>query len=357
MKKITSSQFISVLFVTRAFLSVTYGVSENHINVVLSMLSIAVSVLVEGVLIIPPIVFANLYPDKDFLQLSYKKSKGLGNLLSVVYACFFIYEASRQMGIFSYFLKTEFLDFLPAPVLIIALGCVAVYGASLGLRTLSRTAFVGVCIFVVMFFVIVLGVTGEYEFYNIQMATPYSQSPFRAFFKDVFERIGRSDELVVLPFLLKFTKKNSTGAGFGYMGAKLVVMELMVFYSALILGEYANTLPMPFYTLSTYAKTSIIERYDSIYMWVWTISTIIKVGILVYFGSVCICGLKASLKSKSVGISGALAILLSTALSVSNNYDSVLFQAPSTVIVIALGSVVPFVVLIFAKRGEALRKE
>lgn len=357
MKKITGSQFVAMLVITRAFLSVTYGITENHINVGLSMLSIAVSIVVECALIIPPLAFANIYPNKDFIQVAFKKSKGLGWVLSVAYGCFFVFEASRQMGIFSYFLKIEFLEFLPSPILIIALGCVGLYGASLGIKPLSRSSFVGAFIFVIMFLVIIFGVTGEYDIYNIQLATPYPENTFRAFTKDVFDRIGRSDEIVALPFLLKFSQRNSAKVTYGYMGLKVFLMEIMVFYSALILGEYANTLSMPFYTLSTYAKTSVIERYDSIYMWVWTITAVIKVGILMYLGSVCLNHLTIFDKKISVLSTGLISIGLSAFLSFRKAYDSVFFQAPSTVVVILLSCIFPLGILIIEKRSEILRKD
>lgn len=337
-KKISPSQLIVMLFVTRAFLSTTYGISQNNLNVVLSMLSVLVSTAIQLVMILPPLIFSVKYPQQDFLQVAFLKSKTLGVILSLIYGGYFLYVSWRNIEIFSYFLKNQFLDFLPTPVLIIALGGVAVYGAKLGIQCLARTAFVGVFMFIVTFFVIIFSVTGEIDILNIQIATPVSKNTTAAFFSDVFNKIGRSDELVALPFLLCYTKNRKKRATFSYMGIKLAVMEVMIFYSVMVLGEYTSTLSQPFYTLSTYAKTSVIERFDSIYMSVWTLGSVIKSGILIYLGAKCFENVSVK---RPFLVSGGVPIAVAVVFSALNKYDSVIFTSPSAFVVLILSSLIP----------------
>ena len=348
MKKTSPVQLVIMLFVIRAYLSVTYGVSENRINIVLSMVSILVAAAVQLLLIVPPLVFSARYPDKNILQVAFMKSKLLGILLSVSYATFFVQEALRSMGIFSYFLKNQFLDYLPVPILIAALGVASFYGSRMGIQALARAAAVGVFLFSVIFLIIIFGVTGEYDFYNIQLATPVPDSVAKAFIKDVSDKVGRSSELVALPFLLPCTNSRKTSATLSYTGIKLVVMELMVFYSALILGEYASKLSLPFYTLSTYAKTSIIERYDSIYMLVWTIGTFIKTAIMMYLVSECLKNTGFRFSSQASLLAPTLTAIV---LAVLNKWDCALFRSAPTVIVVFLSSVIPLI-LCFQKRQD-----
>lgn len=337
-KKISPTQLVVMLFVTRAFLSTTYGISENSLNVVLSMLSILVSTAVQVLLILPPLIFSVKYPEQDFLQHAFLKSKTLGVILSLSYGVYFLYVSCRNIEIFSYFLKNQFLDFLPTPVLIIALGAVAVYGAKMGIQALARTAAVGVFLFGILFIVIIFSVTGEIDIFNIQLATPVAENTARAFFKDVSDKIGRSDELVALPFLLGYTRNRKKRATISYIGIKLAVMEIMVFYSVMILGEYASNLSQPFYTLSTYAKTSVIERFDSIYMCVWTMGSVIKSAILIYLGAKCFENLRIS---RPYLISGGVPIAVAVIFSALSRYDSVIFRSPATVVVILLSTVIP----------------
>lgn len=338
MKKISSAQLVVLLFVTRAFLSMTYGVAENGINIVLCMISILVSTAVQVLMITPPLIACEKNPDKDFLQLAYLKSPNLGRILSVCYGAYFIFEACRNMGIFSYFLKNQFLDYLPVPILIIALVAASVYGAGMGLQAIARTSVAAVVLFVAIFLIIIFGVTGEYDFYNIQLATPVSLNPMASFIKDVSDKIGRSTELVAFVFLIPYVNRKKAASAFTYLGIKLVFMELIVFYSALILGEYAENLSLPFYTLSTYAKTSIVERYDSIYMGVWTVGSFVKTVLLMYLAGKCLENLGVKF-AKTAG--GLIPTAIALILALLGKWDSVFFRSPSTIVVVILTSILP----------------
>lgn len=350
MKKISPTQLIVLLFVTRAFLSTTYGVSQYRLNVVLSMLSALVAIALQLVLIIPPLVLTS-ESDKDFLRVAFERSKLMGYGLSLLYGGFFFFETVRLLGIFSYFLKNQFLDFLPVPLLIVALSLVGWYGSKCGIEGLARTAGVGVFIFIVMFFVIIFSVTGEMDIFNIQIATPVPENLFQAFWSDVFLKTAGSDELVALVFLLPYVRKNKTKATLSYMGIKLFVTEIMIFYSALILGDYAGGLSQPFYTLSTYAKTSVVERYDSIYMCVWTIGTVIKSAVLIHLLTKNLYSLR--IKYPSV-FAWVLPTITAVLLAFFGMYDSFMFRVPSVICVIGLCGIIPLA-LIFTKRKKEVK--
>lgn len=350
MKKISSAQLITLLFVTRTFLSITYGVSENRINVLLSMLSILTSAVIQLVLVIPPLIFNRCYQGQHFLDVAFCRSKALGTALSLGYGLFFMFEAARNLGFFSYFLINEFSETVSAFAVILILGAVAIYGASLEISTLARTSAVAVFIFAVMFFVVIFGVTGNYDILNLQTATPIPKDTTRGFFKDVFDKIGRSDDLVALPFLLSHVNKNSEKGTYFYLFIKLLVMETMIVASALALGEFAFNLALPFYTLSTYAKTSIVERYDSIYMCVWTIDMVIKLSVLVYLAGVCLS--KIRVRKPNI-FAGLIPTALALVLSFTDSFDSVFFKAPSVYVIIILASVLPLILsLSFNKKEE-----
>lgn len=357
MKKISSFQLFSLLFITRAFLSVTYDARQNNLSVPLSMLSILVAIALECVLILPALNLAKIYPDRNILSHSYQLSRLFGKFVSVIYALFFIYETSRQLGFFSYFLNLQFFEFIPPWVIIIILGAGSMYGASCKINGIARACCVCMVVFFAMFFIIILGVTGKGDIYNIQSATPYPNNLPKAFVTDVFNKIGRSDELVILPLCLKNAKNNSSKAVYGYMFTKLLVMESLVFYSALILGNYASVLNLPFYTISTYAKTSIIERYDSVYSMVWTISTVMKNAVMIYYASVCLRNLFPKKAKISLGLSGIIPIIFPCVLSLTYNFDSIFLRSPSSFATIFLCTIIPLFVLIVKKRSEKPRKK
>ncbi|MBE6837066.1 MAG: hypothetical protein E7509_03600 [Ruminococcus sp.] len=346
MKKISPIQLITLLFVTRAFLTTTYGVSQYKLNVVLSLLSAMVAIALQLLLIIPPLVLTTNHPDKGFMRVVFERSKTAGTIVSVVYSAFFFFETVRLLGIFSYFLKNQFLDYLPAPVLIIALSGVGLYGVKCGIQGLARTAGVAVFLFVAMFFVIIFSVTGQMDIFNIQIATPAPQNTAKAFFGDIMLKTAGSDELVALVFFLPHVRKNKAKATFSYMGIKLFVTETMILYSALILGDYATGLSQPFYTLSTYAKTSVIERYDSIYMCIWTIGTVVKVAVLMFLLSKTLSCIRVK---KPDLVACALPTLTAIILAMLGMYDSPMFRVPSVVFAIGLGGAIP---LIFAFRSR-----
>lgn len=352
MKKISPFQLVTLLFVTRAFLSVTYGVSLSGINLYLSLLSVLVSTAISLIMVIPPLICAAKYPDRDIIQVAFSKSRTAGILLSLGYGGFFLFEICRSMGTFSYFLTNQFFDFLPVWVLIGVLAAAAIYGAGCRIEALARTSAIAVIVFFAMFFVIIFSVTGEMDIFNLQAATPAPKNTAAAFFRDVSSKIAGSDELVALSFILPYVKRKSTQATLGYFGLKLSVMEIMAVYSALILGEYASGISQPFYTISTYAKTSIIERYDSLYMGVWALGTTVKCAVMIFIAASCLknIGIK-----RGISAAGIIPAVTAAVLAFFGMYDSVFFRAPNLWVVVFLASVIPLVLCfeISKNRGEA----
>lgn len=353
MKKITVPQLIFLLFFTRGFLSITYETSQFRPDGLTVMLAAAVSVGIQTALIIPVIIVAKKYPDRDILQVLFQKSRTAGILLSLVYLGYFAFETVHVMGDFSYFLKNYFFKYYNEAVLIIALALAALHSSTLGFGATARASTISAAVFIFTLLVIVFAVTGEFDIYNLQHVYPDDDNTFRNLLREVYDSLGRSVEMTALVFLLPHVKSNKAGSSYGYLTVKLVFTELSALVVTAVLGNYARGLSMPFYTLSTYARTSVVERFDSIYMLVWTIAVFLKVVVLFYLGGICLKNVFPKLGQKTANaVAAAATAIPASALAVMNRWNSLFFRSPSGFATIILGSAIPLAVCLLRNRKK-----
>lgn len=353
MKKISAAQLLFILFFLRGFLSITYESSRQQPNNVIIMLSLLLSLALQFLLVLPVVAAADKFPGKDILQLYFERSKTAGIIFSAVYLSYFVFEGINLLGAFSYFLKNYFFEYFSHPAIIAILAAAALYASVLGPQAIARAAAVTAVIFAGVLLIIIFGVTGEFDLYNLQYAVPKEKNLPMTLMREIYDSVGRSAELAALVFLLPRVEKQRKAGTFGYLAVKLAFVELTAFLITAVLGNYAKGLSMPFYTLTTYAKSSVIERYDSIYMLVWTIAVFIKASVLFYIGGLCLKNIFPKLSRNAANTTVASVCAAAAAvLALLNKWDSLFFRTPSAFVIIALASALPLVTLFFKKRRD-----
>ena len=356
MKKISAFQFVVLMFFARGFMSMT-SASNTDLNSVSVMAATVLTSLAQAVLVICPLVLSIRYPDRDMIQLAFGKSRILGVILSVVYGVFFVLAGVYSLGMFSFFIKNNFLEFFDEIIVILSIGAAALYAACLGIEACARTAAAAGVLFVLMFVIVIFSVTGEYELYNLQIATIADNGGLSAFLKESGDRLGRSAELVVMIFLLPHVKSQKACGAFSYVAVVFAFRELVIFVVTVILGDYAHRLSDPFYALSTYAKTSLVERFDSIYMVVWTLAVFIKISLIFFFGGKCVRNIFPKIpETAAKSVTAAATVLTAGTLSLLNRWGSSLFKGSSYLVIVVLSGIIPLAFCFVKDRKKTASK-
>ncbi len=351
MKKITAPQLIFLLFFTRGFLSITYEASQFRPDGTTVMLSAAISVAIQFLLVLPVLAAAKKFPHRDIIQLSFERSAVAGKFISLLFLCYFAFETVHVLGNFSYFLKNHFFEAYHEAFLMAALAVTAFYAATLGFSAVARASSVSAVIFITALVVIVFAVTGEFDVYNLHMPIADEKELFGSVLREVGDSLGRSVELAALIFLLPHVENRRTAGLFSYLGIKLLFVEFSTLMITAVLGDYAKGLTLPLYTLSTYARSSVIERFDSVYMLVWTIAVFLKVALLLMLGGQCLKNIFPKLNENiSKGLVTAAAAATAISLAALDRWDSLLFRSPSAPASLILGFLIPLAVLLFCRR-------
>lgn len=284
MKKITSAQFISLLILSRLFVTMTYTPTGNE-NPLITIVGGLLSALIQLVLIVPPLILARRFQDKNILTVGYCVSRPVGILLTVVYGLFFSLSAVKVLCDFSHFVSFAFPVFSFNTAVILSMAVVCSYIASLGLKPLTRTSVITLFLFVMMLFIVVLGSHGDMDSTNL---TLYSDNTLSRITRSAFQSLGRGSSLVLACFLLPNLKGRRAAPLISFVWLKYAVVALIVYLYTSILGSYATTAQLPFFHLSSYSDTAIIARFDPIFLIVWTMTGICHLSALIWALSVCV---------------------------------------------------------------------
>ena len=283
MKKISYSQVIILLFIIRILKTMTFNPFINTSSVIL-MLAVLASTLFQGLLFVPVAYIYKCCPGKDVNELAYGVSKAFGICVSLIYKLYFLLAILRAVKHFTYFMVQMFPGVGGRIVISVALLAVAGYGAYLGLESIARTSvFVGGILFV-MFALIITTTKGELDFLNVNMI---SESPFKSFLSCFIQEIGMNSEIIAFAVLLPYIKSGIKKAFAGLLVLKLVVIELIIFLYTALFGDYMKEIILPFFSAGAFSKTQFVERFDPVYMVVWTLCAVVGVSLSIFFAVRC----------------------------------------------------------------------
>lgn len=270
MKKLSIPQFISLLLLSRLFITMTYTPVGNE-NPLITITGGIISTVAELILILPALALTQKLPDKNPITAGYGISKGIGISLAVVYGLFFFAVAVRVLGDFSHFISFAFPVFSFESAIILSMAVAGGYIASLGLNPIARTAVITLFLFTIMLITVVLGSSGGIDITNL---TLHSENTLTKIFHSAYQSLGRNSAIVLGIFLMQNIDKNKRTVFFSFIGIKYLVVAGIIFLYSSILGSYALTAQLPFFHLSTYSDTALVARFDPIFLIVWTLTGI-----------------------------------------------------------------------------------
>ena len=308
MKQISCGQLIMLLFITRIFKTMTYNHFE-YVSAINILIELVISVATQALLLLPFIYIYKKYPGNDVFSLAYKKNKILGHIISVLYIAYFSIICYRSVKYFAVFMSHMFTSLHYTKAITIILVLSGLYGALLGIESISRSSvfvFVGLCI---MFAVIIFTSKSNADLHNI---TYVPKTKSIGLFEFYTKGIGYNIELSSLAIILPRVKSHfSKGLGI-YLCLKLIAIELIVFLCVAQLGAYVEICEFPFFKIGAYSKTQFVQRLDPLYMVQWTFCAVITVSLFIYLITATIKKMSKKSNTKMVSLIVSVVFIIAT---------------------------------------------
>ncbi len=351
MNKISGGQLLVLLLCCRIFRLMTFNPFENTSGTVV-ILSVIISAIVEVIIVIPLIVFSTKCQGKSVGEVAFERSKVFGVIISLIYTIFFVMASARVARYFTLFIGEAFPNikgkgFISALFILLAL-----YGAMLGIEALGRSSVFVFVLFVGMFVLMIATSNEDVDFLNFSMIELYEPN---SIFKATVREIGMNSELSMLAVLIPHLKGNFKKTTYSYICIKVIVVEVILFFCTAILGSYLKITKLPLFAVGAYSKTNIIERFDAIYLVVWTLCGAISLGVTLFIVDSCTRNVLKKSKGRTIiSATALLAFLLTFLFSVKkSSLDRIFDEFINAVIVVILACVLPLIVVLLSKSKKS----
>ncbi|MBQ7980030.1 MAG: hypothetical protein IJ305_00315, partial [Oscillospiraceae bacterium] len=232
MKKLNSVQLVSLLILSRLYISMTYTPVGNESSLITIVGGIFTSII-ELILIIPALMLAKRCTDKSVVTASFSTSRGFGKFVAAAYGIYFLATAVKVLGDFSHFISFAFPVFSFESAIILSMAIAGGYMASLGLASLARTAVISLFLFAVMLTAVILGTSGGIDITNL---TLHSDKPLLSVFRSAYMGLGRDSALVLGIFLLSAVD-SKRGVMISFISIKYLLVSGIIFLYSSILGS------------------------------------------------------------------------------------------------------------------------
>ncbi len=284
-KKITSYQLGILLFIISAFKIFTSN-PYKHANFSEIIIGILLSISLQFFLILPLIFFYKKHKSMSVIRVFKEKNLVLGNVISCFYMLFYVISTLRLIMRFSDFMSKLFPELGSKIAIILVLTFCGGYIAFLGIESIARTS--GIILVFLVLIMIFLGIScvNFIKIDNIEFlkndVTP------KNFFSFFIIETAKASEIAVIIVLIPHIKSNFSKSIPVFLSAKVIFSMFFLFLSALVLGGYAKELDFAYFALSELSHSSFIERYDGIYLILWTLTAVISVSFFINALAECV---------------------------------------------------------------------
>jgi len=303
------------------------------------------------------------FPLLTFTQLIEKLlGKWIGTIVSLTFVTFSFLYATTLLAHSGTFLNIHALPNTPMVALNILMAMIMVMGVRLGLETIARSAEILIIVFLFIFVTLVVFVSPEIKFENIQ---PVFESGTKTILQSslffvVTSSINAVILLMIFPSFLNKRKQAKKSFLIGNLVGGIVI-TIMTFLCVSVLGiDFIERQLYPSYELAKMINIGdFVERIEALMMTLWIITLFFKT-ILYFYASVIAMGQILKLKDhRSLTYPlGMIAVVLSIVI-----YPNVIYQQnwDSTTAVsfsLSIGLFLPLLlVIVYVGRKKQLKKE
>lgn len=349
-------QFLLLLFMCRVFTLMTFvPFAQDGGGLSLRLTAAAVSTAIQAVLLIPVVMLK-----KSATGAVLEKNRVCGAVAAALYLLFFLFYTANSLLHFQSFLSARFFPYADSLLWIAVMLAVCVYCACLGTEALGRSAVLLFWLFILTLIAMGVSSAGEADPANLYFAPLKSDGLFRA----VIDDLSRNGEICAAAFLAGRVrpteqtvsdgkKRGGLRCGvYGLLASKLVLAEAVMLTVAAVLGDFASLTDYPFLALGTFGGERFIQRGDSLYLIVWTVTAVLNVSLFLHIAAELFGEVFPKMRfGTAVSAVLVFGIVLVPAMS-GNSFSGLYSTVCSGWSVILLAGIIPLAALLVSGKGK-----
>ncbi|MCX4256349.1 MAG: GerAB/ArcD/ProY family transporter [Oscillospiraceae bacterium] len=270
-------QFLLLLFMCRVFTLMTFvPFARDGEGLSLRLTAAAVSTAVQAALLIPVVLLG-----RSATSVILDKNNICGTVAAALYLLFFLFYTANSLMHFQRFLSARFFPYADSLLWIAVILAVCVYCACLGTEALGRSAVLLFWIFIIALAAMVFSSAGDADSANLY----FEPLDARGLFSAVLDDLSRNGEICAAAFLAGRVRDKLRCGVYGFLTAKLVLAETVMLLIAAVLGDFAVLSDYPFLALGTFGGERFIQRSDSLYLIVWTITAALNAALFLHIAA------------------------------------------------------------------------
>lgn len=354
MNKISPMQLMTLLICSKLFCIMTY-IPEKDENGALFIITELIAFALLALLVIPAIAFYNKNKGDGILSIAGTKSRLLSVLLSIFYLIVCLFAVIRTTGDISFFMQYCFSYIYTPWSVIVVISAAAFYIAQHPLPTLARITGIVIVLTIVGLVLVLFGFEHHIDIIELNTAVEDRSALMSKAMQRIF---ANSYEMIAFVLLLGSLKTNPAKSVYSYLTIKTIMVCVTILVVTVVLGDYVHLSKLPFFSLSVFSKTKIIEHFEAFFMLFWTLCAIIKITLFTKCANLCIGQLFPSHKHHTIGnlsilsVSAAVTIPL---LTLEKWKKIKLFNVQAFVIIIGM-FIIPTICLMFKGRHSKLKE-
>lgn len=294
--KISAAQAILLLFVSRVFNIFNYiPIFSGNVEPSATLIGNIIALLINLAIVIPVSIMFKRNGNKDILSIAYNKHKVIGIIVCSIYFLFnFIILIGTIFG-FEFFMTNAVYPNASVFFIIITICMACFFCAKHGIEGIARTSTI---VFVLLILGIIFITFASFKSINLLNIKPIISDVPTTLYKAVSSIVSKGSELIIL--ILIFPKINGSfkKCSVWLIVSSAIILELISFLVASVLGEFAYTQMFPYFTLASVVETSIFQRLDSVHMVLWVFISFVKITLGVYVSNYCLQAMLPKSKHK-----------------------------------------------------------
>lgn len=348
MNKISPLQLAALMLCGRCVSVMSYT-PFNIENTTILIVATLISTAIQCALIMPLVFFQQKFPSDNPCTLALSKNKTAGIIVTILYLLFFMTAAFLLIGDFVYLMDFYLSNFLPRLAIVAIMVLAALYIGKMNVSVFGKTGSFVLIIFTIFTIIILLSVEKDFYADNLYIAGDNFSASVKT---EIKNEIARNRMLVMLVFLLPDLKGSAARCGFTYLGIKLVLLEVILTFITVILGDFAMYSKLPFFYLAAYSKTQIVERYDAVFMALWVFMSLLKLGMYFHCSVRCLKMVIPKLpKIWAIIITAAVPAWFSLRILLKHRWETLSHYSGSMIYLILLVTIIPLIML-FIRKGN-----
>lgn len=309
------------------------------------------------------ITIAFWFPHLTYVQLLEKLvGKWIGKAFSTLFVLMSLLFASELLYYFGLFINIHMMPSTPMVVLNILMAGIVVMGVRLGLETFARTAEILIVVFFVIFFILVVFISPEMKFENIQPV--YEMGTKKIVQSSIFYVVVSSVDAVVLlmifPSFINKMKQVKKSFLLGNLIGGIVII-VITFLSVTVFGAEKTAGEIyPSYELTKKINIgNFIQRIEGLMASLWLITLYFKTTLYFYasvLGMAQILNLK-DYRPLTLPL-GMIAVVLSLVIYPNIMYQKHWDDTTGNSLSLSIGLFLPLLmVVVYAIRKRTKKKE